>query len=139
MEALMQIGKTMSHDDRLDYKTLLINGHPYLKASFDEVMKYEFHWPKEGLLAFNISNVIMLLRLGTSEGYLDEGLQMEWLEKVHTILQASYTNYKDFGRDALIGRELYLHYIHKIKGKQSCFQNKMILSLAYYGLWQYNE
>ncbi len=137
IERLMQLGRTMNAVDREKRQTFVINGHPYLYETFEEVMSYEFHWPKEGLFAYDLTNALMLVRIGMGLGYMDEELQSIYLERLEPLAQKVFENYKSFGRDAAVGRQIHSKYLLQIgSGKMTSVQTD-VLSMAYYSLWQY--
>ncbi len=137
IERLMQLGRTMNAVDREKRQTFIINGHPYLYEIFEEVMSYEFHWPKEGFLAYDLANAVMLVRVGIGLGYMDEELQSGYLERLAPLAQKVFEDYRSFGRDAAVGRQIHSNYLLQTgAGKMTSVQTD-VLGMAYYSLWQY--
>lgn len=137
IERLMQLGRTMNEVDREKRQSFVINGHPYLYETFEEVMTYEFHWPKEGFYAYDLSNALMLVRLGIGLDYMDEEVQTTYLERLEPLAQKVFEDYKTFGCDAAVGRRIHCKYLQQIGAGKMTNQQTEVLAMAYYSLWQY--
>lgn len=137
IERLMQLGKTMNVVDREKKQSFIMNGHPYLYETFEEVMTYEFHWPKEGFFAYDLANAIMLVRLGLGLEYMDEDLQSDYLERLQPLAKKVFESYKTFGCDAAIGRSIHCKYLQQVGAGKMTTHEKEVLAMAYYSLWQY--
>ena len=135
MDRLMQLGRTMDIDQRCQKRTLYVDGHPYSFGLFREVMTYEFHWPREGLGAYDTANAIMLLRLGKSLGYLTEERQEDYLSWLFMEADSVFGNYKKFGNDAVIARNVHLTHLKILGMKTESFEIPNVYAMAYYGIW----
>lgn len=139
MDKLFQLSRMMSVEERGNVDTILVNRSPYPKIMIDTVLDYELHWPLQGLIAYDIANGIMLLRLGIHLGYIDSELQMGYFTKFLEILKGEYTNYHDFGVDACIGRNLHICTLELTRNNQLPKEILSVLSECYFGIWQYIE
>lgn len=139
MHQMMVLGRTLDGRNRDRKRSFLINGHPYLYELFKEVMKYEFHWPKQGLLAYEIANGVMLGRLGVSMGFMDEDIQQDYFDKLFEKVKDNYKGYRTFGTDAAIGRHIHIRHLEIISNTKVSTDKRHVLSKAYYGIWQYLE
>lgn len=136
MNRLMQVGKAMDEVEREKKETFVINGHPYLHEGFQVLMTYEFHWPKHGLRSYDLANALMLIRLGSSLGYMDEEAQLDYLLKINEALEPIYETSKSFGESAEIGRQIHCKYLKSMgMGKELSGQND-VFSMVYYSVWK---
>lgn len=137
LDKMMTLGQLMPYSQRDNQKTMVVNKHPYSKQFFDKVMLYEFRWPLNGLYAYDIANVMMLLRLGVEQGFLIEEDQIVYLEQVLTKFLGKFIDYKIFGEECSIGRELHVYRLKHTRSVQVVEDQEQLLSIAYYGVWQY--
>lgn len=135
MDQMLQLGRGMNQQQRNQLGSIHIGTHPYARDLFNEVMSYEFHWPAEGLKAYDIANAVMLLRVGISLGYLDETQQSAYLEWLFMEVESLFMTYKAFGEAAVIGRNIHLKHLDIIGVETSLLDNEWILSMAYHSLW----
>lgn len=139
VDQLLQLGRTMSLSERNRRRSIVINGQFYFFEMFEEVMKYEFVWPKEGLVAYDLANVILLLRLGTSAGYLTNEGQQQYFDKLHIFATNIFTSYEVFGYNANIGRKLQLKHMALIRNNLSMLDQNSAFNMSYFSIWQYIE
>lgn len=139
IDKMMTLGQLMSYADRVNITTMFVNKHPYNKDFFNHVMTYEFRWPINGLYAYDIANVMMLLRLGIEEGFLIEEDQYQYLEEVLNKFKDKFVDYKKFGEECSIGRELHVYRLKATRSVEVIEDQEQLLSIAYYGVWQYLE
>jgi len=136
MNRLMQVGKAMDQVDREKKVTFMMNGRPYMYENFQTLMGYEFHWPKYGLRSYDYANALMLVRLGESLGYGEEGLQLTYLQKILEKLELVYKSPKDFGESTEIGRQLHCKYLSSMGIGKGITEEKEVFSMVYYALWK---
>ena len=134
---LMQLGKTMDHKERIADRSYVINGHPYMKEFFLTLMRYEFHWPKNGFDTFDVANGLMLLRLCKDLGWMDEREQAEYMEAFEVKAHRVFKDYEDFGKEAVLCRHIYCRYLAQTGNEGPASRQKNILAIAYHGIWQY--
>lgn len=139
MDKMMMLGKMMTPVEREEMTTISVNKHPYNKSFFEQVLLYEFRWPKEGLCAYDLANTVMLLRLGIELGYIIEEDQYEYLNLLKDKYYDQFSTYKSFGRDVMIGRNLHVIHLKNIRSVDVIQDQQELLSIAYYGMWQYLE
>ena len=139
MDKMMLLGKMMTKEERENRDAIIVNKHHYNKAFFNEVLLYEFRWPKEGLYAYDLANGVMLLRLGVELGYIIEEDQYDYLNTFKDKYYDQFTSYEGFGRDVMIGRNLHISHLKSIRSAKVIEDQEQLLSIAYYGMWQYLE
>ncbi len=116
---------------------VVIHGHHYTRKVFDVFKEYESLWPLEGVFAYDMCNLILLLRIGQSKGYIDEEKALVYLEKAIAKIRKKYTTLKTFARDAVICRRIYLAYLEAIESPRKLPDMDKTLVMAYYGLFEY--
>ncbi len=96
---------------------------------------YKFNFPKNGLMAYDMANLILLLRIGVNKAYLSEEEQLEYLEQILHKIKQAYSSFKQFGIDAAIGRNIHIKYISIIRTGEITWEQKGALSIAFYSVW----
>lgn len=139
MERLLQLGRTMTLAERANRRPIVISGHLFFYEMFEMVMKYEFHWPKKGLVAYDLASAIMLLRTGVIFGYLTPEIQNDYFEKVLSITSEHFKSFEQFGIEAEIGRKIQLRWMALVNNNLSNVESSFVLEMSYYGIWQYIE
>lgn len=139
MNKLMQVGRMMSTTQRQSEDFFVINHHPYPRMLLDELMQYRNHWPLQGLLAFDIANGLLLLRVGIALDYLDDEIQSNYFDKFYGLLCDEYQSFHEFGIDAAIGRNMWICSQALNKNDKLPEYVPSVLSECYYGIWQYIE
>lgn len=139
METMLQLGRTMDMESRSNQGTVIVNNHPYLFELFETLMTFEFQWPKYGMRAYELANAVMLLRLGVDLDYIDRTRQGYYFEDIQLRLDKIFENYKDFGQAAIIGGVVHSKYLELISNGTNKIEWNDVLSIAYYGIWQYFE
>lgn len=134
---LVNIGRTLSLEDRLKEQPYIINGRLYFYDMFELVMTYEYNWPDVGLEAYDIANAIMLLRMGRYLDYLDDDEQMFKLEELY--IKASKYDYKTFGQAANIGREIHIRMLDEVLHTSTIYESSLALAACHYGIWDHME
>lgn len=64
MDRFYAMSRLMKSDKKNDTNEVLISGHLYSRALFDALVAYEVHWPIDGLLAYDMCNLVLLLKIG---------------------------------------------------------------------------
>ncbi len=135
VKKLMQLGKTMGADRRQVAKSVIINGFPYMYDFFEQLMKYEFYWPKHQLDAYEVANSVMLIRVGYVKEWLTESKGEELLQGLFEKAKECFEDYESFGKEAIIGREIHCAYLKHIGSKSSVVTQSEVWPIAQYSLW----
>jgi len=139
IEQLVLLMKLMDHNDYDQKKMLCVNGYTFSQSIKEYIKNFEFHWPKEGFLAYDLANTIMLLRLGVGLGYIDTDKQKEYFEQIFPIAKSIFISYQQFGQDATIGRNIHIHHLKNSRNNDIVFEQKGVFAMAYYGIWENRE
>lgn len=139
MERMLQFGRMMDEESRHQKRTIIVNDHPYLYELFETLMSFEFHWPANGLKAYELANAVMLLRLGVDLEYIDTARQGYYFEDIHLRVEKIFIDYKTYGQEAVIGGIIHSKYLEMISNGKIDVKWDEVLSIAYYSIWQHYE
>jgi len=131
MTRLMKAGKKQGH------KEVIINGHLYSRELFDVLVSYEMEWPNNGTFAYDMANLVLLIKLGVGLDLCQIGKAEETLEMVVDQIKERYDDAKSFCTDAVIARTVHLKYLKTIKRKRGIPSEDYVLSIGYYSILQY--
>ncbi len=118
-------------------KELVVNGHHYSRKVVNVLNDFEKIWPSMGSFAYDLCNLVLLLRLGVSKTYMNEEEARVYMSKIIHRMKASYKSIKNFARDAVICRRIHLSYLEAIDSSRSLPFDEKTLVIAYYGLFSY--
>lgn len=136
-ENLFQITKLLSQEERLKKKAIATNGYVFSYKFYQKVKIYEFHIGKRGLMAYDLANMILLLRLGVNMDYIAPTKQMDYLEKVLEKVESNFDSFRQFGEEAIIGRNIHLLYKELESNQPNPEKKDGLLSVAYYSIWNH--
>lgn len=137
MDKLMQLGRMMQKDQFENMTQIMVENRPYSKIIVEAILDYQFHWPLQGLVAYDVATAILLLRAGVELGYISTAVQMTYFEQFLEIIKGEYTSFNQFGVDAAIGRNLQICHVEYIRSDRLPESIPSILSECYFGIWKY--
>lgn len=122
---------------RKSYATVKIRYNSYKGTVLKDLFNLEDVMPEKGLSAYEIANLIMLVRYSERYGGLSDAVKNSILERVAMWVLDNYTSYEEFGRDAAIGRQVHMQFLRTHYNKSRKKFIKPVLAISYYSIWQY--
>lgn len=102
---------------------------------YNLIMRLERYWPKKQLLASNIANGIMLVRIALGHGQIDDDTAYQYLSAFHEQAINNFDSLDDFLSDAARCLELQHLYLRaKELVKYGVYNG--LMSRAYYGVYE---
>ncbi len=102
---------------------------------YNIIMRLERYWPKKQLLASNIANGIMLVRIALGHGEIDDNTAYQYLSAFHKQAINNFDSLEAFLSDAARCLELQHLFLRTRKlAKYGVYKGMM--SRAYYGVYE---
>jgi hypothetical protein len=110
------------------------------KAKFNRTLLTSYMtWPKNGLLAYDLVNAVMLLRIGKINNYIGQKDFDYWLEVIGNKMLQHYYDYDSLARDISVGLNIHLSELESEGNLLASFPINGLLLTAKESIWNHIE